>query len=204
MIGNLLVCGKKVGAKVPTLLLLVTALVFLTGFGFGLRAELTALFNETRAMQEADPELAPLRGKIYPGQAQHAPLRYYGIGSKPNAREKKALEKKFAIYRNYQDGARKIFKKYNSPTLPLANSLMAAFETAMIDLYNGHLTYGEYARKRKMIVEKGEQALSRQNARAESEFFNFLMTQHLINSMNQPARRPSFQCFRVGAYWDCN
>ena len=159
--------------------------------------------------------LDPIRDKIYFGMLSDTPFSYYVNKDFVKENERKALEKFQSIKAVFDSEGRLFFEKYSPHFLELFNYLTAARFTIFTDLYNGKITYGDYALKIKEVVASYNKAreqreleiqlhASQIRSQALNTFITQLNNQQLINSLNNsPARIAPFSCNNYGATIRC-
>ena len=129
--------------------------------------------------------------------------------------ERKALERFQSLRAAFDEDGRNYFKTYSPPTYELFNYLTVARFSLFVDLYNGKISYGDYALKIKDLVASYDKAVAeryreidRYEAQVRSEALNRFITQlnnqQLINTLNNsPARVAPFSCSNYGATIRC-
>jgi hypothetical protein len=96
----------------------------------------------------------------------------------------------------------------------LLNLATAATSSLIVDLYIGKITYGEFAVKRRDLVnyydaalmERGRQITAAEKTQRDAAFSglqNYLLNQNLVNTLNQPNRISPFTCNRMGTMVNC-
>jgi hypothetical protein len=164
---------------------------------------------------KTEKTLDPIREHIYFGLISEAPFSYFVNKNYVKESDRKALEKFQSTRALFDSESRIWYQKYSPHTLELWNYLVAARFTIFTDLYNGKITYGEYAVKIKEVVanynkakEQRELEIQVHNSQIRSQAINTFITQlnnqQLINSLNSsPARIAPFSCNNYGATISC-
>jgi hypothetical protein len=159
--------------------------------------------------------LDPIREHIYFGRISETPFSYYVNKNFVKENERKALERFQSLRAAFDEDGRNYFKTYSPPTYELFNYLTVARFSLFVDLYNGKISYGDYALKIKDLVASYDKAVAeryreidRYEAQVRSEALNRFITQlnnqQLINTLNNsPARVAPFSCSNYGATIRC-
>jgi hypothetical protein len=199
-----------------TLIIIIASLI-LVGCVNDFAANEEAKMNRQKYIQSLtnDKTLDPIRDKIYFGALSETPFSYFVNKSFVKDSERKALENFQSINAVFTSEGRNHFQK-NSPHLyELYNYLTVARFTIFTDLYNGKISYGEYAVKNKEVLANYDKAreqrqleIQRYNAQIVSEAVNSFVTQlnnqQLINTLNNsPARIAPFTCQNYGRTINC-
>lgn len=161
-------------------------------------AEFNAWNDENIRQAQADPALQPLRGKLWFGKNMNTPISYFSNTSKPTAREKRAIKKLYEKMLSAHQWLMEWQRRFNLPYEDIFISYTSAKQSLLIDLYSGHLTYGRYTRMSRELANQLDKAQAARNRQSQQQFVNFLLTQQLINTMNQPASVAPFVCHNVG------
>ena len=193
--------------KPLTLVALLVFSVFISGCAVIAVQDMNRVTDAYRAQNRTDPELIPLRGKIWLGNGNATPLSYYENRERPNQKEKQAIMKLYASYKTYQDTYKATVNKYSAEYNDIINKGFAAMETLMIELYKGNINYGEFATRAKEVRDWGNSAGAQRDrevqARMSRQFSNYLFNQQLIDSMNRPTSIVPFTCHSAGIAWHC-
>ena len=108
----------------------------------------------------------------------------------------------------------KIENKYFPFNTPYFEKYFASTFSIFIDLYDGKISYGEFHKMKKELLEKtqesAQEAWKFKQANQTNKFNqinktlqDYLITQKLINEVFQPARRQSFVCTHNGNIINC-
>jgi len=159
--------------------------------------------------------LDPIREHIYFGRISEAPFSYYVNKNFVKENERKALEKFQSIRAVFDEDGRNYFKTYTPEIYELFDYYTVGRFSLFVDLYNGKISYGDYALKVKELnasynkaVDERYREIDRYEAQVRSEALNSFITllnnQQLINTLNNsPARIAPFSCSNYGATIRC-
>ena len=142
------------------------------------------------ARAKADPDLQILKGKVELGSSQDQTLAHYGNTSTPTDQEKDALVK-------YSEIRSKCFQQtikesrdigMSESQLKLLADHDSQLQDALTSLYSGKVTYGDYAKARKVIAASSVSAsheLIQKNAQEQEVRNQVASQQALQNFQNQ-------------------
>jgi len=179
-----------------------------------LQQEAQTFLRSTYSRMQSDSELMKVSSKIWLDDIKKTPLSYYSNTAKVNDEDKPAIERLNQLKTIFNDETEQLIRKYNLPVLDLLNLATAATSSLIVDLYIGKITYGEFAMKRRELVnfydaaliERGRQITAAENKQRDAAFSglqNYLLNQNLVNTLNQPARISPFTCNRMGTMVNC-
>ena len=174
-----------------------------------LQQEAQTFLRSTYSRMQSDSELMKVSSKIWLDDIKKTPLSYYSNTAKVNDEDKPAIERLNQLKTIFNDETEQLIRKYN-----LLNLATAATSSLIVDLYIGKITYGEFAIKRRELVnfydaaliERGRQITAAENKQRDAAFSglqNYLLNQNLVNTLNQPARISPFTCNRMGTMVNC-
>jgi hypothetical protein len=163
---------------------------------------------------QSDTELMKVSRKIWLDDIKKTPLAYYSSTEKVNEEDKQAIDRLNQLKIIFDQETEQLIRKYNLPILDLLNLASAATSSLIVDLYIGKITYGEFAVKRRELVnyydaaliERGRQISAAEKMQRDAAFSglqNYLLNQNLVNTLNQPARISPFTCNRMGTMVNC-
>jgi len=179
-----------------------------------IQQEAQAFLRSTYTRMQSDSELMKVSGKIWLDDIKKTPLSYYSNAEKVSEEDKPAIERLNQLKTIFNEETEQLLRKYNLPVLDLLNLATAATSSLIVDLYIGKITYGEFAVKRRDLVnyydaalmERGRQITAAENKQRDAAFSglqNYLLNQNLVNTLNQPTRISPFTCNRMGTMVNC-
>jgi hypothetical protein len=179
-----------------------------------LQQEVQTFLRSTYARMQSDSELMKVSKKIWLDDIKKTPLAYYSNAEKVSDEDKPAIERLNQLKTIFNEETEQLIRKYNLPVLDLLNLSTAATSSLIVDLYIGKISYGEFAVKRRELVnyydaaliERGRQITAAENKQRDAAFNglqNYLLNQNLVNTLNQPARISPFTCNRMGTMVNC-
>jgi hypothetical protein len=175
--------------------------------------EITEFADRIERKMKSDKDLEIISEKIWFQRGQ-APFKYFVNKEFVRKKEKKALEKLQNHWAVNQREYLKIENKYFPFNTPYFEKYFASTFSIFIDLYDGKISYGEFHKMKKELLEKtqesAQEAWKFKQANQTSKFNqinktlqDYLITQKLINEVFQPARRQSFVCTHNGNIINC-
>ena len=175
--------------------------------------EITEFADRIERKMKSDKDLEIISEKIWFQRGQ-APFKYFVNKEFVRKKEKKALEKLQNHWAVNQREYLKIENKYFPFNTPYFEKYFASIFSIFIDLYDGKISYGEFHKMKKELLEKtqesAQEAWKFKQANQTSKFNqinktlqDYLITQKLINEVFQPARRQSFVCTHNGNIINC-
>jgi hypothetical protein len=179
-----------------------------------LQQEVQTFLRSTYARMQSDSELMKVSKKIWLDDIKKTPLSFYSSSEKVSDEDKPAIERLNQLKIIFDQETEQLIRKYNLPILDLLNLASAATSSLIVDLYIGKLTYGEFAIKRRELVnyydaaliERGRQITATEKMQRDAAFNslqNYLLNQNLVTTLNQPARISPFTCNRMGTMVSC-
>jgi hypothetical protein len=179
-----------------------------------IQQEAQAFLRSTYARMQSDSELMKVSKKIWLDDIKKTPLSYYSNAEKVSEDDKPAIERLNQLKTIFNEETEQLIRKYNLPVLDLLNLATAATSSLIVDLYIGKISYGEFAVKRRDLVnyydaalmERGRQITAAENKQRDAAFSglqNYLLNQNLVNTLNQPTRISPFTCNRMGTMVNC-
>jgi len=179
-----------------------------------LQQEVQTFLRSTYLRMQSDSELMKVSKKIWLDDIKKTPLAYYSNSEKVSDEDKPAIERLNQLKTIFNDETEQLIRKYNLPVLDLLNLSTAATSSLIVDLYIGKISYGEFAVKRRELVnyydaaliERGRQITAAENKQRDAAFNglqNYLLNQNLVNTLNQPTRISPFTCNRMGTMVNC-
>ena len=179
-----------------------------------LQQEVQTFLRSTYARMQSDSELMKVSKKIWLDDIKKTPLAYYSNAEKVSDEDKPAIERLNQLKTIFNEETEQLIRKYNLPVLDLLNLSTAATSSLIVDLYIGKISYGEFAVKRRELVnyydaaliERGRQITAAENKQRDAAFSglqNYLLNQNLVNTLNQPTRISPFTCNRMGTMVNC-
>jgi hypothetical protein len=179
-----------------------------------LQQEAQTFLRSTYTRMQSDSELMKVSKKIWLDDIKKTPLAYYSNVEKISEEDKPAIERLNQLKIIFNEETEQLIRKYNLPVLDLLNLATAATSSLIVDLYIGKITYGEFAVKRRELVnyydaallERGRQITAAEKMQRDAAFNglqNYLLNQNLVNTFNQPARISPFTCNRMGTMVNC-
>ena len=179
-----------------------------------LQQEAQTLLRSTYSRMQSDSELIKVNKKIWLDDIKKTPLAYYSNAEKVSEEDKPAIERLNQLKTIFDGETEQLIRKYNLPILDLLNLASAATSSLIVDLYIGKITYGEFAVKRRELVnyydaaliERGRQISAAEKMQRDAAFSglqNYLLNQNLVNTLNQSARISPFTCNRMGTMVNC-
>lgn len=179
-----------------------------------LQQEAQSFLRSTYTRMQSDSELIKVSKKIWLDDIKKTPLAYYSNIEKISEEDKPAIERLNQLKIIFNEETEQLIRKYNLPVLDLLNLATAATSSLIVDLYIGKITYGEFAVKRRELVnyydaaliERGRQITAAEKTQRDAAFSglqNYLLNQNLVNTLNQPARISPFTCNRMGTMVNC-
>jgi hypothetical protein len=175
--------------------------------------EITEFADRIERKMKSDKDLEIISEKIWFQRGQ-APFKYFVNKEFVRKKEKKALEKLQNHWAVNQREYLKIENKYFPFNTPYFEKYFASTFSIFIDLYDGKISYGEFHKMKKELLEKtqesAQEAWKFKQANQTNKFNqinktlqDYLITQKLINEVFQPARRQSFVCTHNGNIINC-
>jgi hypothetical protein len=179
-----------------------------------IQQEAQAFLRSTYIRMQSDTELMKVSRKIWLDDIKKTPLAYYSNAEKVSEDDKPAIERLNQLKTIFNEETEQLIRKYNLPVLDLLNLATAATSSLIVDLYIGKISYGEFAIKRRDLVnyydaalmERGRQIAATEKMQRDAAFSglqNYLLNQNLVNTLNQPARISPFTCNRMGTMVNC-
>lgn len=176
--------------------------------------EAQAFLRSTYTRMQSDSELIKVSKKIWLDDIKKTPLAYYSNTEKVSEEDKPAIERFNQLKTIFNEETEQLIRKYNLPVLDLLNLATAATSSLIVDLYIGKITYGEFAVRRRELVnyydaaliERGRQITAAEKTQRDAAFSglqNYLLSQNLVNTLNQPTRISPFTCNRMGTMVNC-
>jgi hypothetical protein len=179
-----------------------------------IQQEAQAFLRSTYTRMQSDSELMKVSRKIWLDDIKKTPLSYYSNAEKVSEEDKPAIERLNQLKTIFNEETEQLIRKYNLPVLDLLSLATAATSSLIVDLYIGKITYGEFAVKRRdlvnyydaALIERGRQITAAEKTQRDAAFSglqNYLLNQNLVNSLNQPTRISPFTCNRMGTMVNC-
>ena len=160
-----------------------------------------------------DKNLKIIESKVWFKKGQ-TPFKYFVNKDYVKEEDKKALEKLQNHLAINQSEYLKIENKHFPFNTPYLEKYFASTFTLFLDLYDGKISYGEYHKIKKDLLERTKQ--SAQEAwkfkqanqpnkfeQINKAFQDYLITQKLINDVFQPTRKQNFTCTQNGKIINC-
>jgi hypothetical protein len=159
--------------------------------------EMQRLRDSHLARFESDPVARQISGKIWFGEINDAPLRYFTNKTFVSEPEKEMLERLDDINKQNGREIEDFFRRHGPHGLQILEAHRSATFSLFVRLYEGKVSYGDFhvarreitARSREALIEREREIAQRlrdDQTRATNNFVNFLVAQQLVDALRQP------------------
>jgi len=159
--------------------------------------EMQRLRDSHLARFESDPLARQISGKIWFGEINDAPLRYFTNKTFVSEPEKEMLERLDDIMKQNGREIEDFFRRHGPYGLQILEAHRSATFSLFVRLYEGKVSYGDFhvtrreitARSREALIEREREIAQRlrdDQTRATNNFVNFLVAQQLVDTLRQP------------------